>query len=177
MVGKILVPIDGSEQAHIALVKALNLAKEEDAEVTVMHVIERKPFLMAPYPYAAYPSPWLMGYAGYALPGPFAFPAWAESYEEKLEEHSKEVFNEAMEKAEEIAPDVEIKSKLTIGKPAAKILDVSEEEDYDLIMMGSTGLGDIGRFLLGSVSSRVKSNSEIPVRIFNKEGKEIEDVD
>ena len=66
---------------------------------------------------------------------------------------------------------------LSQGKPASKILDVIDEREYDLIIMGSTGLGDVGRFLLGSMSSRVKANSEAPARIFNGEGGEIEDVD
>jgi len=175
MVDKILVPTDGSEQAHEALKKALDIAEEENAEVTLMHVISRKPIPMAPYPYAAYPTPWLLGAPGYVLP--FAYPVWAQQYEEGLVEQTEKFFNKALDKAEEVAPDVDVELMLTQGKPAEKILDVSEDIDYDLIVMGSTGLGDVGRFLLGSVSSRVKSNSDIPVRIFNGEGEEIEDVD
>lgn len=175
MIEKILVPIDGSEQADVALKKALKIAKRDNAKLTILHVIERRPIPMAPYPYAAYPVPWMMGRAGYVLS--FAYPAWAQQFDEKLAEHSKEVFNEARDKAQEVAPEVELELLLSQGKPASKILDIVDEREYDLIVMGSTGLGDVGRFLLGSVSSRVKSNSKVPVRIFNGEGEEIEDVD
>lgn len=175
MVDKILVPIDGSEQAHTALEKSLEIAKEENADVTLLHVIEITPIPMSPYPFAAYPAPYLMGRSGYTLH--FRLPVWAEQYGDELAEHSRGVIDEAMEKANEIAPGVDIESMILAGKPAPKILDVSEEGDYDLIVMGSTGLGDIGRFLMGSVSSRVKANSKIPVRIFNEKGEEAENVD
>ncbi|MBD3206192.1 hypothetical protein GF319_07590 [Candidatus Bathyarchaeota archaeon] len=45
-----------------------------------------------------------------------------------------------------------------------------------MVMVSSTGLGDVGRSLMGRVSSRVKAKYEVTVRIFNGEGEEIEDV-
>lgn len=177
MVNKILVPIDGSEEADVALRKALEIAKDENAKVTIMHVIERRPIPMVPYPYAAYPyaRARIMGRSGYGIPS--GYPIWANRFDEQLDEHTVEMFKEVKEKIEEIAPDIEKDILIQPGKPSETILDVAKENDYDLIVMGATGLGDIGRFLLGSVSSRVKKNSEIPVRIFTSDGEEIEDVD
>ena len=48
---------------------------------------------MTPYPYAAYPVPFMMYRPGYVLP--FAYPVWAIQFDEKLAEHTKEGFNEA----------------------------------------------------------------------------------
>lgn len=42
-----------------------------------------------------------------------------------------------------------------IGNPADEILKVAESHEADLIVTGAKGLGAVGRFLLGSVSTRV----------------------
>jgi len=50
---------------------------------------------------------------------------------------------------------IKIDQKLESGDPAKVIVQTAEKGDYDLIVMGSRGLGMIGRFLLGSVSDHV----------------------
>ena len=42
-----------------------------------------------------------------------------------------------------------------IGNPADQILKVAESHEADLIVTGAKGMGAVGRFLLGSVSTRV----------------------
>ena len=42
-----------------------------------------------------------------------------------------------------------------VGNPADEILKVAESHEADLIVTGAKGLGAVGRFLLGSVSTRV----------------------
>lgn len=51
------------------------------------------------------------------------------------------------------------------GDPSEVILEASEAEDVDLVVMGSHGRGRIGRLLLGSTSERVshESNREVLV--------------
>lgn len=44
--------------------------------------------------------------------------------------------------------------------PAAAIIDVADDLDADLIVVGSRGLGRATRFLRGSVSSRVASHAK-----------------
>jgi nucleotide-binding universal stress UspA family protein len=46
------------------------------------------------------------------------------------------------------------------GHPARIIVDFAKEKGADAIIMGSRGLGDIGGFLLGSVSHKVNSLAE-----------------
>lgn len=57
------------------------------------------------------------------------------------------------------ARGVEFKSHFVDDKPAAAILDVAEEVDADLIVVGSRGLGRASRFLRGSVSSRIAAHA------------------
>jgi nucleotide-binding universal stress UspA family protein len=47
----------------------------------------------------------------------------------------------------------------TIGNPADEILKVAETHEADLIVTGAKGLGAVGRFLLGSVSTRVAQHA------------------
>jgi len=48
-----------------------------------------------------------------------------------------------------------IEQVATIGNPADEVLKVAESHEADLIVTGAKGLGAVGRFLLGSVSTRV----------------------
>lgn len=53
----------------------------------------------------------------------------------------------------------------TIGNPADEILKVAERHEADLIVTGAKGLGAVGRFLLGSVSTRVVQHATCSVLI------------
>jgi nucleotide-binding universal stress UspA family protein len=46
-----------------------------------------------------------------------------------------------------------------LGRPAEEILKVARREKPDLIVTGAKGLGAVGRFLLGSVSTKVVQHS------------------
>jgi nucleotide-binding universal stress UspA family protein len=51
------------------------------------------------------------------------------------------------------------------GDPAEEIIQAAEEQDVDLVVLGSHGTTGIGRFLLGSVSDRVLSHAPCSVLI------------
>jgi nucleotide-binding universal stress UspA family protein len=51
------------------------------------------------------------------------------------------------------------------GPAAETILRFAETQKIDEIIMGSRGLGAIGNFLLGSVSSKVAHLAAIPVTL------------
>lgn len=57
------------------------------------------------------------------------------------------------------ASGIDFKSHFVNDKPAAAILDVAAEQDADLIVVGSRGLGRASRFLRGSVSSRIAAHA------------------
>ena len=52
-----------------------------------------------------------------------------------------------------------------LGKPADEILNVAQQRKADLIVTGAKGLGAIGRFLLGSVSTRVVQHATCSVLV------------
>ena len=51
------------------------------------------------------------------------------------------------------------------GDPAEALIEVAEEQDADLIVVGSRGLTGIKRYLLGSVSSKVSEHAPCSVMI------------
>jgi nucleotide-binding universal stress UspA family protein len=51
------------------------------------------------------------------------------------------------------------------GDPADAILDVAEEEDADLIVVGNKGMTGAKRFLLGSVPNKVSHHAPCSVMI------------
>ena len=60
---------------------------------------------------------------------------------------------------------VPFKVKEAAGHPATVIIETAAEAGCDAIVMGSRGLGSITKIFIGSVSSDVINNAEIPVVI------------
>jgi len=52
-----------------------------------------------------------------------------------------------------------------LGRPADEIIAVAKQKQADLIVMGAKGLGAVGRFILGSVSTKVAQNSPCSVLV------------
>ena len=46
-------------------------------------------------------------------------------------------------------------TRVEVGQPANRIVEVARELDADMIVLGSRGLGNIGSLLLGSTSQKV----------------------
>ncbi len=51
------------------------------------------------------------------------------------------------------------------GDPAARIIDVSNRLNVDLIVLGSRGTSELGQFLLGSVANKVVQYAHKPVMV------------
>lgn len=72
------------------------------------------------------------------------------------------------------AANVEVESVILEGNPANEILNFAEQNNIDLIVMGTQGRNAIQRFLIGSVAENVVRHSERAVlivigKIINKE--------
>lgn len=73
----------------------------------------------------------------------------------------EQILKEAARTAKGIAYD----TRLEFGNPSKSILKVAEQDDYDLIVIGSRGMSGARRFLLGSVSSDVSMHAQRSVLI------------
>jgi nucleotide-binding universal stress UspA family protein len=60
---------------------------------------------------------------------------------------------------------VEVETLAREGDPADAILDVAEEKDADLIVVGNKGMTGAKRFLLGSVPNKVSHHAPCSVMI------------
>jgi nucleotide-binding universal stress UspA family protein len=59
----------------------------------------------------------------------------------------------------------EIKGMVEEGDPAARIIDISNKLNVDLIVLGSRGTSELGQFLLGSVANKVVQYAHKPVMV------------
>jgi len=138
----VLVPTDGSERAADALDRALTLAKRADATVHVLTVVDVA----------------TVGGEGY-------------SGVDALVEGAEETVMEAAATAEEAGVDsveaVEVGSSATRG-----IQSYIDENDIDLVVMGTQGRTGVKRYLLGSVAERTVRTSPVPVLTVSDPGDE-----
>lgn len=133
----ILVPMDGSEHAEVALEYALGHFPEET--ITALHVLE------TPKGY----------YSALADDMESAPPT------ESKRNEAEELLEDAKEQAKEAG--VEIETKIVAGSPADEILSFAGDVDADEIVIGSRGISGVGRIVFGSVAEKVVRRSEIPV--------------
>ena len=79
-----------------------------------------------------------------------------------LKERSEENLKEFDELNEE---DLKITHIIREGSPARVILEVAQEEDVDLIVMGSSGKSGFDRFIMGSVADKVVNSAKCAVLV------------
>ncbi len=144
MFSRILLASDGSEDAIRAASFAADLAKKYNSRVTVLHV-----FNMPIAPVA------FVGAPGIELDAPM-MAQYAEDVQAAVARRTGRVLEE-----EGIEYDVIQET----GHPADTIVSTAEHGNYDLIVLGSRGLSEFKRFLLGSVSDRVSHHAHCPVLI------------
>ena len=134
-VEKILAPTDLSELSRIGLEYALELARGWSAEVTVYHVANAAEL------------------ANYK----------AASLDDLLEKHRKSLGEFLSRHFAELLPLVEVRQKVEIGSPANNVLEESEREGSDLIVMSTHGRTGLAHVLMGSVTEQVVRNAVCPV--------------
>lgn len=149
LIKKILVALDGSEPADKALDYALDLAAKYSANLVLLGVVPRVivPMVHPTIEVSTIP------------------PVSVVTYSEELKAQHEKVLSEALKKAKKIKPNLKVSTKLVEGRPADKIVETAKKGNFDIIVMGSRGLGGIKEFLLGSVSDRVADEGTCPVLI------------
>ena len=135
----ILVPLDGSALAELALSHAEALAEPMGVKLSLVQVVTT--------PTMAYPS-----MEGYAFD-----PQMVES----IESAAVSYLNEKQAELQMKGFDVDCTVK--VGFPADHIVDLAAENDGTLIVMCTHGRSGLGRWIMGSVADRVLRSSHSPV--------------
>ena len=133
---KILVPIDGSDHSAAALERGLQLSRQLEAKLHLLHVKDDR-------------NPAASMYLGDAL-------------EAATERYDKEILEKALAS---IPERTAVTALLKTGDPADEILSYCQGEKIDLIVMGTRGLGAIQGRIFGSVSQQILNEAKCDVLI------------
>ena len=83
---------------------------------------------------------------------------------DNLRESHQRILSEAVNIVKNNQPDMKVETRLEEGRPSDVIVEIAKEEDVDLIVMGSRGMGGIVGFL-GSTSRHVVEACTKPILI------------
>ncbi|WP_323736103.1 universal stress protein [Methanosphaera sp. ISO3-F5] len=146
MYNKILLPSDGSKNSDHAIKHALQIASDEGAEITVLHVVDSKH---------------LSSLSDEAL----------DKDDLIFDEHSDEVLDHVLGVIDElrdelgIASDIKVSTLTVEGNPADVIVRVCEKKSMDMVIMANSGKHKLDRFLLGSVTEKTIREAPVPVLV------------
>jgi nucleotide-binding universal stress UspA family protein len=136
---KILVPVDGSDNSFRAFERALAIAKSTGAQVTAVLVIETPPTV------------------------------YVESQKllDQLLQNFRKESAKVLDRYEDAAEKqgMKVESVVMEGDPATNVVAYGEKGGFDMIVMGSRGLGKFTGMVLGSTSRKVLQNANCPVLI------------
>ena len=144
MYQRILVPVDGSEGSNKALVAALQLARESDGRVRLIHVMEQVDYLTAFEQFGGYSG-------GLAL---------------AIQEAATKVLDGAMAIARSSGTEADSQLYDKPGERLAEVVaEAAKEWNADLVVVGTHGRRGFGRMLLGSGAEQILRLSPLPVLV------------
>jgi nucleotide-binding universal stress UspA family protein len=135
---KILLATDGSEDAAQATQAATDLARRSGSELHVVHV------------WHDVPGPYRHGYV-----------------KRELRRQGQEILDEQVRKIEEAGGTV-AQAHLRAGRTSDEVIDLGEELDVDLLVVGSRGLRGMRRILIGSHSDDIVHRSRRAVLVVRR---------
>jgi nucleotide-binding universal stress UspA family protein len=149
MYSHIVVPLDGSDNSERALPHAQNMGKGFSATLYLVQVVSRAEELD------------LMrdGVGSFAVA-------------EYTRDVAQELINTRLARAEDYlkgvasgleAQGISVKTTVLEGAAAENIIEYSQENNADLIIMSTRGQGGIQRLLVGSTTDRVIRSGHVPV--------------
>jgi len=136
VIKKILVPVDGSEHAYKAIEFAANLASQSDAIIHLLHVVKLTKIPEAIKEYVR------------------AEEIQESPYFVALQTMGDQILIAAKKEAEKKGAKY-IETRVIQGDPAETIINYANKGNFDMIVIGSRGLGSFKGLMLGSVSSKV----------------------
>lgn len=146
---KLLVPIDGSEPSFHAARVAINIANKFNSEIIVLFVVV---------------SPSKSEYAN--LTG-LVTPKQIDMIIENAKKESKTWFNRIEDIVREKNLNIKVSTKVILTGIAVygEIIHYAQEENIDLIVIGTRGRSGIKKLLLGSTASGVVTYANCPVLV------------
>lgn len=136
----IFAPIDFSEVSLNAAEYAANLAVELNADLKILHVVQM------PVIYGEVPMP--IG-----------------NYEHIVDESHQQMQAIVRKMNHDFEEKIFIHYEIKAGSPVYEIADLAEKQNPLLIVLGTRGLGNLERFLLGSVTLSLLKESPVPVLV------------
>jgi nucleotide-binding universal stress UspA family protein len=135
MFHRILLAVDGSEHSYRAVPIAADLARRYEGEVIVFHVREHEL-------------------------------TWGADIEIETDREAITLVDDIVRqlKDDEVNVSGDI-IRVAVGNTAKAIVDVTSRDRVDLIVMGTRGLSEWGRLLLGSVADKVLQLAGCPVLV------------
>lgn len=149
MISKILVATDGSKTAGKAVEYAGELAKQTDATLIVLAVIDKSLFVTRSIPSMMTPT----------------------HMKETLEDYLKQAAETDFEKAERLFRKKGVRSRKVIrtGHPVEEIVKEAQKSKVDLIVVGSHGRSALKAAVLGSVAFGViHKDTKVPVLVVRR---------
>jgi nucleotide-binding universal stress UspA family protein len=144
---KMLIAMDGSEFSQAALNSVISRPWNAGTEVKVLNVVE-PPAVLIGHEMAAYDPEF-------------------ETVWKALREQAKDLVEKAAQKLR--GAGFQVSTELVEGEPKSLIIDVANEWQADMIVVGSHGWSGLSRFLMGSVSEAVVRHAHCSVEIIRKQ--------
>jgi nucleotide-binding universal stress UspA family protein len=145
VINKILFPTDGSDTSKKGLTYVKNLALKFGSEVVVLYVYEFN-----------------------LLIGGFEInPTSIVELEQNLQKRGEEILDEAKKELEDMG--VTSSTAMLEGEPGTEIVKYLEDNDFDLLVIGSHGTGAVKSFLIGSTSNYIIHHTKCPTLIIQKD--------
>lgn len=135
-INSILIPTDFSDLSGSAINAGIAIARRQNAEVTLLHVVDQNPYLLPTEVFLSDPKDVFL----------------------RMEEELNKL-GEKFQKETGVKPLV----KVLEGKPSDNICKFAKEENISLIVMGTHGVSGLREFFIGSEAFRVVKNAICPV--------------
>ncbi len=133
---KILVPLDGSNNSSRGLDRAIEIAKESNAEITGFYVFH---------------LPLLAGVK------------YTQKMKEEAQKKAVKAIGPAMKRVQQAGAS--FKYKTGGGHTGSEIVKFAQKGKYDMIVIGARGIGAAKEAFLGSTSNYVMHKTKIPVLV------------
>ena len=147
---KLLIPIDGSPVSIKAAEKAIALGRLLESELTFVSVVN--------------------------MPSEDKYASYGMNIEQQFSANRKEMIKKLIQEETKMLKiivrnldidNIKVVQKVIVGRPAAEIIKLAEEEHFDYIFIGRGGSSAIDRLFVGSVAQKVIAASPCPVVVVN----------